>query len=731
MTAKSTETPQFKSVFDGLSAAGLLELCGTPVIIADSDMIVRHLNPAATAMFKDAQSDIKKDLPKFSAAKVVGMSLEDIHADLAEASDAQETRTGSFSLGGRHFGFQCSAMSGEDGGAAGVIIEWQDQTDMQRMLEESKTLISEFENMAIAHDEGKISVYVDRSKFGPDVGNVVDAVNGMVQGHIDTKKKAIAFVSELIEGNYEAELEQFPGEKAFINEGLERVRDALKQNAEDVNGLLTEIRKMVDAHELGDIDVMTDSSRLTGDFADVAQGVNDMVSGHIDTKKKAIAFVTELANGNFEAELEEFPRKKAFINEGMEMVRASFKGVTAEIEMVAQALVDGNFDVDVDSNRYSGSFRTVLETMTAIITNFNGVIDEIERLSNGIVSGNLDTNVDLGSFRGSYGAIMRAFESAFTSLNSAFGTITSQVSQITATVDQMSKASQSLATNSQIQSSSVDEVSSSTEETESQVKSNATAAASARDLVVGASVVAADGKVKIGEMVTAMDGIRASSQDIAKIIKVIDEIAFQTNLLALNAAVEAARAGQHGRGFAVVAQEVRNLAGRSAKAARETSELIESASSRVQEGVRIADETSDAFTSIVDDIEKVRTLVGDIATASDEQSRGVAQINVAVSEIAKSALATSQQADELAASAAQMQAATESMRGEMGRFSLRTMQTAAPSIGSLEGVSPELMAQIQQMLATQGNENAAPSYQSSGGSGLRNSDRDERGFGNF
>ena len=138
----------------------------------------------------------------------------------------------------------------------------------------------------------------------------------------------------------------------------------------------------------------------------------------------------------------------------------------------------------------------------------------------------------------------------------------------------MMNAAKVMAANAETQSSSV-------EETESQVNSNAASAREANDLMVGTSGIVSDGKEKITRMVDSMDRIKQSSADIAKIIKVIDEIAFQTNLLALNAAVEAARAGQHGRGFAVVAAEVRNLAGRSAKAAQETSELIVGSSKRV------------------------------------------------------------------------------------------------------------------------------------------------------
>ena len=485
-----------------------------------------------------------------------------------------------------------------------------------------------------------------------------------------------------------------------------------------------QIDAMAEAHAAGDTDHMADCADLAENYARIVRRVNEMMLAHVDIEQKIINCVSAFAEGNFDAPLEAFPGKLGFINDGIDSVRATLRNVVTEIDRTTRALVDGDFDRAIDVSRFNGEFSSLFNSMEAVRTGLSRVTTEIERLSTAIVQGELDTQVDPSGYRGGYLRIINAFDAAFDGLNGAFARMGSQIQQVAQTVEQMSLASQSLATNSQVQSSSVDEISSSAEQTDIQVKSNAAAATTASQLVTGASEVAEGGKIKITEMVSAMEGIRASSQDIAKIIKVIDEIAFQTNLLALNAAVEAARAGQHGRGFAVVAQEVRNLAGRSAKAARETSDLIEDATTRVQAGVKIADETSRAFVSIADDIAQVKTLVRDIATASGEQSRGVAQINVAIGEVAKSALSTSQQAEELAASAAEMQAATQSMLAEVGRFTLR--QAEAPRIGSMPmaGLPAELMAQIQALINQQTAQSAPPAVMGS-------SNRDGRGYGGF
>jgi methyl-accepting chemotaxis protein len=231
----------------------------------------------------------------------------------------------------------------------------------------------------------------------------------------------------------------------------------------------------------------------------------------------------------------------------------------------------------------------------------------------------------------------------------------SKVSESSAeAANQVSASSQSLAEGSSSQAASIEETSASLEEMSSMTRRNADNAQKANELAKHARAAADKGTRDMQAMSTAMEAIKISSDDIAKIIKTIDEIAFQTNILALNAAVEAARAGEAGMGFAVVADEVRNLAQRSAQAAKETAAKIEGAISRTAQGVTISKQVDEALSEIVAQIRQVDELVTEVASASREQTQGITQINTAVSQVDKVTQSNAASAEESAAAAEEL-----------------------------------------------------------------------------
>ncbi len=269
-------------------------------------------------------------------------------------------------------------------------------------------------------------------------------------------------------------------------------------------------------------------------------------------------------------------------------------------------------------------------------------------------------------------------------MNQTLHQVTDNALQVDSGASQIATGSQSLSQGATTSASSLQEISASMTEIASQTRNNADNAQHAKTLAEEASSAAQKGNTHMKEMVAAMDEINSSSLQISRIIKTIDDIAFQTNLLALNAAVEAARAGAHGKGFAVVAEEVRNLAARSAKAAKETTELIELSGATVDKGSHIASQTEKALAEIVTAINKSAELVGDIAGASREQADGVAQVNIGLGQIDSVTQQNTACAEETAAAAEGLARQAQNLREILVNFKLShdidIVETSTPNM---------------------------------------------------
>lgn len=328
---------------------------------------------------------------------------------------------------------------------------------------------------------------------------------------------------------------------------------------------------------------------------------------------------------------------------------------------VARQVAEGDLNINLPGR---GEAPTSLYAATRVMVE---TLKEKAQLTEAIAQGDLTQKVELASDRDVLG---KALQQMVANLSEILGNVQVAGEQIASGSSQVSDASQSLSQGATEQASSLEEMSASVNQLTSQTTANAENANQASQLSSTSKNAAEKGNHQMNEMVAAMDEINQASQNISKIIKVIDEIAFQTNLLALNAAVEAARAGQHGKGFAVVAEEVRNLAARSAKAAEETSDLIEGSVEKTVRGMETANSTADALGEIVNGITKVTDLIAEIAAASNEQAEGLTQINTGLTQIDQVTQQNTASAEESAAAAEELSSQAAQMREMLARFTL-------------------------------------------------------------
>lgn len=337
---------------------------------------------------------------------------------------------------------------------------------------------------------------------------------------------------------------------------------------------------------------------------------------------------------------------------------------------------DGGIDVVVtkDSNDEFGE----------IIDAINEMVDSVKhdaRTAYNISEGDLSMDVVP---RTDIDVLGMAFKKLVDDNNHILGNIREASMQVTTGSEQVASASQSLAQGSTEQASSLEEITASIDEIANRTRANAEQANNANKLVHEAKEGAVKGNVQMGEMIEAMQDINYASENISKIIKVIDDIAFQTNILALNAAVEAARAGAHGKGFAVVAEEVRNLAGKSAKAASETAELIEDSISKISKGSKLAEDTAKALENIVSNIEQIVSLISNIAIASNEQATAITQIDQALGQVSQVVQSNSATSEQCAAASEELSNQAMRLRELIAKFKLRAAETTYYKVDAFE-----------------------------------------------
>ncbi|HEU0189174.1 MAG TPA: methyl-accepting chemotaxis protein [Gallionella sp.] len=362
----------------------------------------------------------------------------------------------------------------------------------------------------------------------------------------------------------------------------------------------------------------------------IVRGLMKQLGGEPDYAADAVG---KISAGDLSINLALKPGDSSSLLYSLKTMQDSLRAIVSEIKSIVEAAaVRGDFSVKMDLNGKQGYTKELSELLNQLSNVTETGISDVVRVANALAKGDLTQTISK-DYPGSFGEMKTGINGTVENLKQLIGEIKDATDTINTASKEIAAGNSDLSQRTEEQASSLEETASSMEELTSTVKQNAENAKQANQLAIGASDVAGKGGAVVSKVVTTMDSINESSRKIVDIISVIDGIAFQTNILALNAAVEAARAGEQGRGFAVVAGEVRNLAQRSAAAAKEIKTLIGDSVGKVEDGSKLVAQAGQTMEEIVSSIRRVTDIMSEITAASVEQSQGIEQVNLAITQM--------------------------------------------------------------------------------------------------
>jgi len=620
-----------------LRALGALDVAATNVMVADADYNVVYANQSLKTMLAEVESDVRKQLPQFTAEKVVGTNIDVFHKNPSHQrgmlENLKSTHKTNLEIGARKFFLIVNPILSERGERLGTVVEWQDQTAMLASSEREQKLASE--NLRIKNALDKCTTNVMIANADCEIAYMNESVGEMLQRNESDLRKS---------------LPQFDARK-LIGQSI----DLFHKNPAHQRNMLANLKSTYKTEiKVGNLY-----------FGLVANPI-------IDEKGTRVGTVVEWKDRTAEVAVEQ------------------------DVANLVKAAVDGDFTKRFDMNGKEGFFKVLGEGINQLMETSSVGLNEVVRVLGALAKGDLTEKIT-NEYKGTFGQLKDDSNQTVAQLTSIVTQIKEATDSITTASKEIAQGNTDLSQRTEEQASSLEETASSMEELTSTVKQNAENAKQANQLAASASEVAVKGGSVVGQVVQTMGSINEASKKIVDIISVIDGIAFQTNILALNAAVEAARAGEQGRGFAVVASEVRNLAQRSAAAAKEIKQLIGDSVEKVDSGTKLVDQAGKTMEEIVGSIKRVTDIMAEITAASQEQSAGIEQVNQAITQMDEVTQQNAALVEQAAAAAESMQEQAENLSQAVASFRLEQQAVAARAPAASERRAPSRPSNVERL----------------------------------
>ena len=612
------ETEKVCAEMDAGHLQGVLDKATTAILLLDFDFNVTYANPAIGKLFADKESEIKSSYPSFNVDQlnqgqcIILNALSDQQRALISDVDNLPLST-DLVVGELVFSLNVTAQLDTRGSHRGYTFEWSDTT-AQRLEQ------LEVARMKAGVDGAEANLMMCDSDLRITYAN--PAVVAMFKYREDILRR------------------HFP---AFdVNNLVGQSIDQFHKNPSHQRHILSNIAALPAKAEikLGDLEFEVNATAvLDADGCYMGNMVEwKDITEQKDAERKIADIISAAVDGRLDQRLDSdkyegfMKRLGQAVNGLMDTIVAEQNFAEEQIKQLIDGAIAGDLAKRIDNANTSGFLHRVSDGLNSLMDAIANPLEESVRVMSSLAEGDL-SEVMSGEYQGQFEAMQNAVNTSITNLRGMVDQIRDAATSIRNSSSEIAQGNLDLSNRTENQAASLEKTSASVVQFTATVKQNADNAAKANNLSSSARSEAELGGKVVGEAVSAMREINASSKRIADIIGVIDEIAFQTNLLALNAAVEAARAGEQGRGFAVVASEVRNLAQRSAEAAKEIKVLIKDSVSKVSEGSKLIDESGTRLDGIMSSVNRVSDIIGEIAMSSQEQSLDIEQVSKAVRDM--------------------------------------------------------------------------------------------------